>query len=172
MWRIEEYRGRKRAQGLESGFSLIELLIVVAIILIIAGIAIPNYLRSKMAANEAATVENMRTITTANVVYSTTYGTGYAASLAKIAPPLTPGPATANAADLIDEILATGTKAGYNYTYVAGPVSASGTIDTYTLRADPIVPDGTGTRHFYVDATAVIRFKVTGPAGPTDSPLQ
>ncbi|MHB8411677.1 MAG: prepilin-type N-terminal cleavage/methylation domain-containing protein [Candidatus Acidiferrales bacterium] len=172
MWRTNEYRERKHGPSVAPGFSLIELLIVVAIILIIAGIAIPNYIRSKMAANEAATVENMRTITTANVVYSTTYGIGYAGSLAKLGAPSGAGPVTVNAAGLIDEILATGTKAGYNLTYVPGPVSASGTIDTYTLHADPIVPDGTGTRHFFVDATAIIRFKVAGPAGPTDAALQ
>lgn len=154
------------------GFSLIELLVVVAIILIIAAIAIPNFLRSKIAANEAAAVENMRTITTANVVYSTTYGIGYPASLAKISPPPGAGPVTVNNAGLIDDILATGTKAGYNYTYVPGPVSAGGTIETYTLKGDPVAQDITGTRHFYTDASAIIRFKVAVAAGPTDPALQ
>lgn len=175
MWCIERHGESKHIKcGARptDGFSLIELLIVVAIILIIAGIAIPNFIRSKAAANEAATAENMRTITTANVVYSTTYGIGYAASLAKISPPLVPGPATVNAADLIDEVLATGVKAGYVYTYAAGPVSASGTIDTYTLRADPQNPNITGIRHFFVDATGVIRFNTVGPATATDTPLE
>jgi len=172
MRRIEKQHKKKYVSGLESGFSLIELLIVVAIILIIAGIAIPNYIRSKMTANEAATVENIRSISTANVVYSTTYGIGYAASLAKIGPPTGAGPATVNAADLIDAVLAAGVKAGYNFTYAAGPISAAGTIDTYTLNADPRTPNFSGTRHFFVNATGVIRFNASAPAASTDPPVQ
>lgn len=156
--------------ALSSGFSLIELLVVVAIILIIAGIAIPNFLRSKMAANEAAAVENSRTITTANVVYSATYGVGYAAGFANLGPPPGLGAVTVNAAGLIDDILATGSKAGYVYTYVPGPFSAGGTIETYTLNADPQTPNITGTRHFFVDATGIIRFNTLGVATATDTP--
>ncbi|MGH9732097.1 MAG: type IV pilin protein [Candidatus Acidiferrales bacterium] len=170
--RIREGRQIRNGSAGISGFSLIELLIVVAVILIIAGIAIPNFLQSKMAANEAAAIANTRTITTSNVVYSTTYGIGYAASLAKMATPPAPAPVNANAAGLLDNILAAGTKSGYAYTYVAGPVSASGTIDAYTLQADPLAPTITGTRHFFVDATGVIRFNSAAAAGPADPPVQ
>lgn len=172
MFRIQEDRRATNRVTRSSGFSLIELLIVVAIILIIAAIAIPSFLRSKMAANEAAAIENTRTITTSNVVYSTTYGVGYAANLAKMATPPPPGPVTANAAGLLDNILASGTKSGYVYTYVAGPLGAGGAIDAYTLQADPLTSNITGTRHFFVDATGVIRFNSAGAAGPTDSPVQ
>ena len=77
----------------ERGFSLIELLIVVAIILIIAAIAIPSYLHSKMAANESSAVYSIRTINTAQVTYATTYPTlGYASALNLLAAPASGGP--------------------------------------------------------------------------------
>src|SRR5208282_3552726 len=88
------------------GFSLIELLIVVAIILIIAAIAIPNLLRSRIAANQASAVGSLRTLNTAEVTYSTTYNTGYSATLGDLGPPAASSPTpTASFAGLIDEVL-------------------------------------------------------------------
>lgn len=149
----------KRAQ---KGFSLIELLIVVAIILIIAAIAIPNLLRSRMAANEASAVGSLRTLNTAAVTYSTTYGTGYPAALANFGPAT---PATAAAADLIDSVLTAGTKSGYAFAYAGGAV-VGGSIDTYTITATPTTVGTTGQRMFFTDQTGVIRFNATG-AGAT-----
>ena len=151
----------------QKGFSLIELLIVVAIILIIAAIAIPNLLRSRMAANEASAVGSMRTINTACVTYSSTYGTGFPAALANLAPA---NPATAAAADLIDQVLAGKQKSGYAFTYVAGAI-VGGVIPTYTLNADPIGVGTTGQRRFFTDQSGVIRFNPVAVATVASPPI-
>jgi len=152
----------------QKGFSLIELLIVVAIILIIAAIAIPNLLRSRMAANEASAVGSMRTINTSCVTYSTTYGIGFPSTLASLG---TSGAASSTSAQLVDNVLASGAKSGYTFTYVAGAV-AGGVVPTYTLNAAPITPGQTGMRYFFTDQSGVIRFNVSAAATVSDSPLQ
>jgi prepilin-type N-terminal cleavage/methylation domain-containing protein len=151
----------------QKGFSLIELLIVVAIILIIAAIAIPNLLRSRMAANEASAVGSLRTINTACVTYSTTYPTqGYPGSLAAMGPATS---ATSTSADLVDSVLSGGTKSGYTFTFTAG----SGTPSTgYSVVGDPVSRGTSGQRGFYTDQSGVIRANSTGTAGSGDSPLQ
>lgn len=154
-----------------GGFSLIELLIVVAIILIIAAIAIPNFLRARMSANEAAAVAACRKITTANVVYSTTYGRGYAADLVHLGPPpggATPGPLNA---ELLDEVLVTGRKHGYVFNYLSVDIDGDGTVDAFTITADPANPGVTGSRYFFIDQSGVVRTNSTTPATATDTPI-
>jgi prepilin-type N-terminal cleavage/methylation domain-containing protein len=153
----------------ERGFSLVELLIVVAVILIIAAIAIPNFISSKLRANEAAAVENIRTITSANVVYSTTWQTGYAATLGTLGG--NSASPTATAAGLLDSVLSSGDKSGYSYSYSASTPDASGNVNSYTINASPDVPGQTGVRYFYTDQTAVIRYNTTQTAGPSDLPI-
>ncbi len=156
-----------RRTGKEDGFSLIELLIVVAIILIIAAIAIPNLLRSKEAANEASAVGSLRTLNTASITYSVTYG-GYPASLTKMAPAAT---ATSTSADLIDSVLASGTKSGYSFAWSSGTTDSNNNYLNYSIKAQPISPGVSGQRYFYTDQTGVIRASTGGAATINSTPL-
>ena len=152
------------------GFSLIELLIVVAIILIIAAIAIPNLLRSRIAANQASAVGSLRTINTCEITYVSTYNTGYTTALSTLGPP-TSGNPTASAAGLIDSVLAGGTKSGYSFVYAAGTADSTGRINSYTLNANPITVGTTGQNYYYTDQSAVIRQNTSATASSSDSPI-
>jgi len=163
------------------GFSLIELLIVVAIILIIAAIAIPNLLRSRIAANQASAVGSLRTLNTAEVTYATTYNTGYSSTLGDLGPAPAGGSPVATAAGLVDEVLsgslagtataATSSKSGYTFTYTPGGTDTSNKINTYYFTAAPISVGTTGTNFYYTDQSGVIRQNSTAVASSTDSPL-
>jgi len=165
-----------KAMRKQHGFSLIELLIVVAIILIIAAIAIPSLLRARMAANESSAVSSLRTINTGEITYQSTYPTiGYAPALVNLGGALgaacVPGSATAC---LIDSVLANNGnpagsgKSGYNFTSGVGTVGA-GLIVGYTIQAQPKIVNETGTRAFCAEQDALVRVDPAGVCSNTEA---
>jgi len=148
----------------QKGFSLIELLIVVAIILVIAAIAIPNLLRAQIAANESSAVGSVRSIVTAEETYNSSWGIGYSTNLANLggALPCVASPATAC---LIDPVLSGGTKSGYTINAIGG-AAAGGVVPTYVVYAVPVSVGQTGQRGFCSDESGVVRFDPTGLLTP------
>jgi type IV pilus assembly protein PilA len=146
----------------EKGFSLIELLIVVAIILIIAAIAIPNLLRARIAANESSAAAALRTIDNAEISYSSFYpATGFPANIAMLggAAPCTPAAATAC---IIDATLTTGNKSGYTFT-AAGLLPVGGANTEFVANGVPQTLNTTGVKGFCGTEDNVVRF--VSPAG-------
>jgi type IV pilus assembly protein PilA len=154
---------RNRAKG----FSMIELLVVVAIIMVIVAMAIPNLLRTRMTANETSAVGSLSTLNSASVTYLTIYG-GYPATLASMGPG---GTASPTSADLIDSVLASGTKSGYNFLYSAAPKDPAGRVNAYTIKADPSTPGTTGQKSFFTDQSGAIRSNTAGPADANSTPI-
>ena len=136
----------------EQGFTLIELMIVVAIIAIIAAIAIPSLLNARKAGNEASAISSLRTLTTVNEQYRTRFQS-YSSTLANL-----------SLAGYIDGVLGAGAKSGYTFTY-------NGALNTWTGAAAPTTATTTGDRGFFVNESGVIRFEATGAATATSNPL-
>lgn len=133
----------------QKGFTIIELLIVIAIIMIIAAIAIPKLTTARMTAYEMAAIRTLQTLNTGQVQYFSTYGR-FASTLVELGPAPGGAASSISSADLISEDLARGLKSGYVFSMV-------GTPSGYTINADPQVYEVTGSRSFYTDHTNIIR---------------
>jgi type IV pilus assembly protein PilA len=169
-------RGRTRRK--QKGFSLIELLIVVAIILIIAAIAIPNLMRARMSANEASAVGSVRSINTAEISYNAAYSNlGFATSLPYLGGPVGAAcvPSTSSGC-FIDSVLSSSTKSGYKFSLTVGSSAAVGGVTpSYSILATPITPNQTGVRYFCSFEDAVVRSStgaITAPCTAATASLQ
>jgi len=149
-----------------KGFSLIELLIVVAIILIIAAIAIPNLLRARIAANESSAVASVRTINSAEVAYNSAYPTvGFATSLTVLSGTCTgTNQPTSSGACLIDSTLASGSKSGYSFALNNGG-GTNTPQGTYESDSGPLTINQTGVRYFCSTSDNVVRYGASDLTG-------
>jgi prepilin-type N-terminal cleavage/methylation domain-containing protein len=142
-----------------KGFSLIELLLVVTVILIIAAIAIPNFLRSRMRANETSAVASLRVIDTAAVTYSITYpDLGFPPQLTTLGG-ANPCSSSSTQSCLIDDLLAQGTKAGYSFVWTGDGATPS---VSFTVTGTPQAVGASGQRMFCTDQSGVIHYDPTG----------
>jgi type IV pilus assembly protein PilA len=154
----------------QRGFSLIELLIVVTIILIIAAIAIPKVLSAKIQANEAAAVVTLHTLNANALMYSNSYGT-FPHAISDLGPAATGTPPSSGAADLIDSSLASGIKSGYKFTFKVVATDPAGNVDSYTISATPVTPGSTGQRAFFTDLSDTVRASQSGVADSSSPPI-
>jgi type IV pilus assembly protein PilA len=162
----------------QKGFSLIELLIVVAIILIIAAIAIPNLMRARMSANESSAVGSVRSINTAEISYNAAYSNlGFTTTLTQLGGPSGAActPSTSSGC-FIDATLSSGTKSGYVFALAIGSSAVvSGVTPSYSIIASPITPNQTGVRYFCSFEDAVVRSStgaITAPCTAATTALQ
>jgi type IV pilus assembly protein PilA len=168
---IKKSAGRLKGDGLAIAGLVLGYVQVAGLpfILIIAAIAIPNLIRSRMAANEASAVGSLRTITTGEIAYASVCPRiGFAASLAELGPN---GSTCPDGKNQIDDRLALGIKNGYRFTPGTANFSGQTPESSFGWNADPI-SSATGTRHFFVDQTGVIRYTMAEQANAESSILQ
>jgi type IV pilus assembly protein PilA len=160
----------------DRGFSLLELLIVVAIILTLMLVAIPKVSTMRMTGNETSALKTLDTLRTVCFAYQTSYST-FPKDQSQLGPPQPGAPGGKNAADLVDSILAppAGTAAnkdGYAFRYIPGPADNNGIISTYTVTGDPLSYNNTGRMRFYMDQTTAIHYTSDGSQPSASSPLK
>jgi prepilin-type N-terminal cleavage/methylation domain-containing protein len=173
LWQHCEQGSRRNRR---RGFSLLELLMVAAILLIIASFALPNFLRARYTANETSAVSSLRILYGAETQYASQYNS-FSPNLNSLGPP--PGGALPSntTADLVDSVLSgqiSGQpsqfqKSGYLFTYT--PVGTYPNAQQYTFQANPLVMGNTGQHSFFMDQTGIVRSNATAPATVNDSPI-
>ncbi len=132
-----------------SGFTLLELMIVVAVIAIVAAVAIPNLQNARKSANESYAISTLRTSSSVSEQYRIRFGSYPAAAV-----------------DLVTAgYIPPYNNSRYLFTYVGG-------LASWTMVADPTILGGTGDRFFFIDESGVIRYDSAGPAGPTSTPIE
>ncbi len=156
---------RKESQGI----SWLEVIVLIVVVVLVAGIVVPNLWKSKSEINEGSAMRSLRMIVTAENNYVTSYDTGFSQTLANLGPPADAQP-TASLAGFLDSELVSGTKEGYTFTYTAGPADENGRIQSYAVTADP-TNSSTGAVHYFVDQTGIIRQNPQQTATDKDKPL-
>ncbi len=136
-----------------KGFTLIEVMIILAVIMILAGISIPSMIRSNITSNEVTTISNLRALHTAFIIYYNDNGKQYPQSFSDMSPYISPA-------------LVSGSRSGYLFVYQRIDE------DTFTMNANPKRLGRTGTRYFYLDETGIIRHNSSGEASVNDPPTE
>lgn len=161
-----------RKRSAESGFTLVELLIVMSVILILMTLAIPKLMNVLRTANETSAVTSLRTLNSMEGQYNSTYPThGFACSLAQLGGKVGSGLPTPEAAQLINEDLSSGTKSGYTFAITCGAkntVNNQDQYNAYTITAVPNSVGRTGNRGFCTDENAQIHFDPKGGTNCTE----
>jgi type II secretory pathway pseudopilin PulG len=151
----------------QRGFSVVAGVVLVAILLVLAAIAIPNLLHSNLSENESSVLNALRALNAACANYSMLYG-GYPKSLSNLGPGDSTGFASAG---LVDASVASGTKTGYSFTYTPGATGVSGNVLSYSITANPLRPSAASERRFFTDQSGVIRANTTGAADGSSTPI-
>lgn len=174
LWVYNARISRKNAR--RRGFSLVELIMVTAIILIIATFALPNFLRARYTANETSAVSSLRISYGAETQYASSYNS-FSADVNSLGPPPVGTLPSATAADLVDSVLSGQIggqplkfqKSGYQFIYT--PAGSFPGVQQYTFQANPLVRGNTGQRSFFMDQTGIVRYNDSGPASVNDNPI-